>query len=297
MYPRVSNTPKKQQPVSGDENVRKEAQLEESQKSVQPMGNEAANIELMNQMLREANADNELDLSGYEGLNQSRGNIDLNNSMYLNSSHNIVNEDWLDQVKSGKEKKEPGSVPKESEKKKDVKNPPQEDMKAALEIAEDLVQEQAPQQAPKEEEDFSPLSTYSPDEDLVAETGRKKKIKKGKKSSSNVNNLFAANGKNVGGIEDARWKAAAAKRVKKVQLENPAEQEAFQAEEMEKLKIWNFDAMKEFELFPRSPQPAHHREDQVFLPCKRRSAFQHLHPIRAALPSALPSIDQTIHFP
>ncbi len=244
MYPRVSNTQKKQQPVSKDESVRKEAQLEEDQKSVQPMGNEAANIELMNQMLREANADNELDLSGYEGLNQSSGNIDLNNSMYLNSSHNIVNEDWLDQVKSGKEKKEPGSDPKESEKKKDVKNPPQEDMKAALEIAEDLVQEQAPQQAPKEEKDFSPLSTYSPDEDLVAETGRKKKIKKGKKSSSNVNNLSAANGKNVGGIEDARWKAAAAKRVKKVQLEKPAEQEAFQAEEMEKLKNWNFDAQK-----------------------------------------------------
>lgn len=66
MFPRTESTQKKQQPIAKDESVRKENQLEEDQNSVQPMGNEAANVELMNQMLREANDDNELDLSGYE---------------------------------------------------------------------------------------------------------------------------------------------------------------------------------------------------------------------------------------
>ena len=71
MFRRLHNDQTKdQQPVAKDENVRKEAQLEEDQESVQPMGNEAANVELMNKMLREANADNELDLSGYEGLEE-----------------------------------------------------------------------------------------------------------------------------------------------------------------------------------------------------------------------------------
>ena len=44
--------------------------------------------------------------------------------------------------------------------------------------------------------------------------------------------------------KDARWKAAAAKRIKKVELANPAEQEAFHAEEMERLKNWDFNAQK-----------------------------------------------------
>lgn len=259
MFPRTESTQKKQQPIAKDESVRKENQLEEDQNSVQPMGNEAANVELMNQMLREANDDNELDLSGYEdqevvevpfnggnrGPEGGSGAIDLNNSMYLNSSHNIVNDEWLDRVKSGKEKNVPGIAPKEPEKKKDEKHPPQEDVKAALDIAEEIVKDQ-PQQAPKkeEEEDFPPLSTYEIEEDLAANTGRKKKKKKGKKSSK-ANEIPE---RQLGGMEglhkDARWKAAAAKRIKKVELANPAEQEAFHAEEMERLKNWDFNAQK-----------------------------------------------------
>ena len=167
MFPRTESTQKKQQPIAKDESVRKENQLEEDQNSVQPMGNEAANVELMNQMLREANEDNELDLSGYEdqevvevpynggdrGSGDGSGANDLNNSMYLNSSHNIVNEEWLDRVKSGKEKNVPGVAPKEPEKKKDEKHPPQEDVKAALDIAEEIVKDQPQQQAPKKEEE------------------------------------------------------------------------------------------------------------------------------------------------
>ena len=260
MFPRTESTQKKQQPIAKDESVRKENQLEEDQNSVQPMGNEAANVELMNQMLREANDDNELDLSGYEdqevvevpynGGDRGSGANDLNNSMYLNSSHNIVNDEWLDRVKSGKEKNVPGIAPKEPEKKKDEKHPPQEDVKAALDIAEEIVKDQ-PQQAPKkeeeeeeEEEDFPPLSTYEIEEDLAANTGRKKKKKKGKKSSK----ADEIPERQLGGMEglhkDARWKAAAAKRIKKVELANPAEQEAFHAEEMERLKNWDFNAQK-----------------------------------------------------
>ena len=66
MYRQINHNSRKQQPEAKDESVRQEIQQEEDLKSVQPMGNEAANIQLMNQMLREANADNMLDLSGYE---------------------------------------------------------------------------------------------------------------------------------------------------------------------------------------------------------------------------------------
>ena len=269
MFRRLHNEQTKdQQPVAKDENVRKEAQLEEDQESVQPMGNEAANVELMNKMLREANADNELDLSGYEGLEEeiipynkqddkpldkSEENIDLNNSMYLNSSHNIVNENWLERVKSSKEKNKPGSAPKEQEKKSDVKNPPQEDVKAALEIAEEIVKDQPAQEAPNnEEEDFPPLSTYAPDEDMVVETGRKKKIKKKKtqeppeqqEEKNKQPELKIMGFENLN--EDARWKHEAGKRLKKVELAEggPEAVKEFQDTEMEKLKDWNFDAVK-----------------------------------------------------
>ena len=59
--------------MAKDENVRKEAQAEEDVKTVQPMGNEAANVELMEQMLKDANDDISLDLG---------------------SSNNIVNENF-----------------------------------------------------------------------------------------------------------------------------------------------------------------------------------------------------------
>ena len=73
MLPRTSSLKNKQQPVAKDENVRKEAQAEEDVKTVQPMGNEAANVELMEQMLKDANDDISLDLG---------------------SSNNIVNENF-----------------------------------------------------------------------------------------------------------------------------------------------------------------------------------------------------------
>ena len=105
MFPKVNNSSEKKQPQAKDPNVRADAQLEENN-SVQPMGNEAANIALMNQMLKEANADNELDLGEYidqdqiigPGNNEGNAHLehpgadDPNNSMYLNSSHNIVND-------------------------------------------------------------------------------------------------------------------------------------------------------------------------------------------------------------
>ena len=63
MLPRASSTQEKK-PAAKDENVRKEAELEEGLGSIQPAGNEAANAALMDQMLKEANNDNNiLDLS------------------------------------------------------------------------------------------------------------------------------------------------------------------------------------------------------------------------------------------
>ena len=52
MFGRINNSQnKKQQPIPGDKNVQKEAELEEDRKSVQSMGNEAANVELLNDIL------------------------------------------------------------------------------------------------------------------------------------------------------------------------------------------------------------------------------------------------------
>ncbi len=55
MFRQASSTQiRNRRPEAGDENVRAEAQAEEKN-SLQPMGNEAANTELLDQMLKEAN--------------------------------------------------------------------------------------------------------------------------------------------------------------------------------------------------------------------------------------------------
>lgn len=131
MLPRINNEPKKeQQPQAKDEHVRNEAQ-EEEQKSVQPMGNEAMNALMLNQMLKAANAqtgedflagleedeklnesirsssnENNIILNSNNNVNNNINNRndsepeadDLDNSMYLNSSHNIVNDNWLEHI-------------------------------------------------------------------------------------------------------------------------------------------------------------------------------------------------------
>ena len=54
MFGRSNNSQNKnQKPVPKDANVRKNAEFEEDQKSVQPMGNEAANAGLMDEILNE----------------------------------------------------------------------------------------------------------------------------------------------------------------------------------------------------------------------------------------------------
>ncbi len=128
MLPKINNDQKNQQPQAKDPNVREDARLDDLN-VIQPMGNEAANIALMNQMLKEANADNELDLADYEGqeesvvpYNGSERNIigepgadDPNNSMYLDSSHNIVNDNNFINGINVKELREQGA--KEEDKK------------------------------------------------------------------------------------------------------------------------------------------------------------------------------------
>ena len=167
--------------------------------------------------------------------------------MYLNSSHNIVNEDWLDRVKEEKKNKKAQKPEKE-------KNPDQEDVKEIFEIAEEVVQDEIKQKGPAKEsekvsepkkDEFEPLSTYDLDEDMRVETGRKKNKKKKKKNASESALKNTSGVEGVEGIEDARWKDAAMKRVKKVELDSGKEAtDAFHAEEMEKLKNWSFNAEK-----------------------------------------------------
>ena len=102
MFGKTGKEQKNEQSAAKDPNVLKEGQ----QQDIQPMGNEAANVDHYTNMLREANADNMLDISdeiiqevenpnllkNVKDLIKHPGADDLNNSMYLESSHNIVND-------------------------------------------------------------------------------------------------------------------------------------------------------------------------------------------------------------
>ena len=76
---------------------------------------------------------------------------------------------------------------------------------------------------------------------------KKKKVKKSPKQQNIVNSKPKSK---ISGLEaldeDARWKHEAGKRLKEVELRDGSEEEKaqFQAEEMEKLKNWNFDPVK-----------------------------------------------------
>ncbi len=240
MFGRIDQN-KKQDPQPKDSSVQQEAQLEEDSKSLQSMGNEAANINLMNQinqmnqMLREANADNELDFSEYDNQEEvivpfnknvhdvikDPGADDPNNSMYLESSHNIVNDNNfinginVKDLQSSAGKKKDGedkkalSGPEENlleidtrpheiiEKEKQAKLPAKGGQGPAQNIIEPVIQSAANVPAQQDEEipEFyvdseNPYEELmDPDHplnrDLVVEAPRAKKKKgKGKKKSS-----------------------------------------------------------------------------------------------------------------
>ena len=253
MLPQINNSRKEKQPKARDENVRNEIDFL-NRNDIQPMGNEAANIQLKENYINmpgEANEDNMSDLSYAEPeevpipdevkkgskkfsrgniinnkpdrieklLDESDSSIDLNNSMYLNSSHNIVNENTLERL-NNKQKNKP---------KKGKKKPDREEIKDAFEIAEEIVKDQPQLKNP---------DTYAQDEDMAVHTGKKikKSDDKGLKNRGIVENADE--------MADEYWKSAARERIKKVEMRDPNEQVRFQAEEMEKLKNWNFQPVK-----------------------------------------------------
>lgn len=91
MFGRTNNCQnKRQQPIPGDENVRKEAEFEEDQKSVQPMGNEAANVELMNEILNEPEVENRLNISD-ENIENFRERPNTGKKKNLNPDKLLIN--------------------------------------------------------------------------------------------------------------------------------------------------------------------------------------------------------------
>lgn len=87
-------------------------QLAEEQNSIQPIGNEAANAELMDQILNEINTGSGPGPDAYANLKEEiipdNSGIQIHpepdkpdDSDYLNNSHNIVNEDWLESIGKG----------------------------------------------------------------------------------------------------------------------------------------------------------------------------------------------------
>ena len=250
MLPRTSSLKNKQQPVAKDENVRKEAQAEEDVKTVQPMGNEAANVELMEQMLKDANDDISLDLGSSNNIvNENFRSGGSKKGRFPDSSLRIFNDNNIIRNDTGSDISDESGLNIISTSGKPKKKPSKDDEKKALNMAEKIVQGQAP----NIDDDFAPLSTYAPDEDMIVETGSKKsakKKKKGKKSPGQQNIINPRPKSKITGLEaldeDARWKSEAVKRMKKVELasEDEAEQAQFQADEMEKIKNWNFEPVK-----------------------------------------------------
>ena len=181
---------------------------------------------------------------------KSEDSIDLNNSMYLNTSTNIVNEDWLDKVKEKKAKK------KKIKAEKGNKKPNQKEIKAAFNIAENIIENQ---EKPEPIQYLQP-STYAMDEDLIAVRGKTRKIKKKKSekpkekkgTADQANQLIkgAADQKEqpkesqeltLNGIEDEYWKAPARERLEKTpELHDPQEL----SEEMKRLRDWDFQPQK-----------------------------------------------------
>ena len=190
MFRKISNNQKTE---AKDESVRQEARQAEEQNSIQPMGNEAANAELMDQMLNEMNAGSGPCPDKYAELNEEiipdNSGIrippvpdKLNDSDYLNNSHNIVNEDWLEssgkggrgsraseksnlisnEIGSSSDDEDSDHIISTSSKKKDKKSkrkPDQKDAENALEIAENILKDVPAKKAPVFKAEFDPLST------------------------------------------------------------------------------------------------------------------------------------------
>jgi len=234
---------KNQQPIPGDKNVQKEAELEEDRKSVQPMGNEAANAELLNEILNEPEVKNRLEISD-ENIENFRERPNTGKKKNLNPDkllrnhlssgddgdniyniNNINNENNIEKEfffggneirndDSSSEGEEDllniNTDPPKEKKKKGKKKPDKEDAKAAIEIAEEIVEDDPDQ--------FPPISTYAPDEDLMAVTGPKKNVKKkGSKSTADEIKPSKAGIDDLQRLGDARWKAEAAERIRKIE--------------------------------------------------------------------------------
>ena len=144
MFRKISNNQKTE---AKDESVRQEARQAEELNSIQPMGNEAANAELMDQMLNE--------------INTGRGASEKSNliSNEIGSSSDDEDSDHI--ISTSSKKKE----------KKSKKKPDQKDAENALEIAEDILKDAPAKKVPEFKAEFDPLSTYAEDGDLAAVRG------------------------------------------------------------------------------------------------------------------------------
>ena len=302
MLPSTGSKKKIGKPQAKDESVSEEIQQEEKLNSIQPMGNEYANIELnadsgpnfYTKLLRGANADNMLDISEYldkkpldlsdeidqasieEDAKSSSGNkngsllgksedsIDLNDSMYMNTSTNIVNEEWLDKVKEKKAKK------KKAKEGIDNKKPDQKEIKAAFNIAENIIEEEGEKKEKEKPEppDYVQPSTYARDPDLIAERGKHKRKKKTtapkKDAAPQLNNLIAnaaPQGKQpaandakqadqsqgpeqegLGWVMEEYWKGPARERLLK--NEDVNQNPEMLSTEMKKVQDWDFEPQK-----------------------------------------------------
>ena len=158
-------------------------------------------------------------------LGESDRSIDLDNSMYLNSSHNIVNENTLERLAEKKKDKL----------KKGEKKPDQKVIKNVIEFAEEIAEDQ-PQ--PKDTHTHAKPDTYASDEDMVVQRGKKRK------KSSDKGPVNRGIVENADAMADEHWKSAARERLENMQFRDQDERKKFLDEEMGKLKDWDFQPQK-----------------------------------------------------
>ena len=187
---------KQQEPK--DKNVKKEAQLE-NQNEIQPMGNEAAVKEFMDQVLKEAVSKSKPVRNPYE----EPGADDPNNSMYLNSSHNIVNENNPfpprfkdDSISEDEDDNIIKNLFREDE--KNNEEPPKEEVQQVIAPVIQAAADQA-QNGPEQQEDEKPEFYVDPEgpnhdledpnhplnRDMVVEAPKRKH----KKADNEINNI------------------------------------------------------------------------------------------------------------
>ncbi len=267
MFGRVSNDTKQQQ-AAPDENIRKESQLEEDLESVMPAGNEAAQEFLPLSMIIGNNA--------LDGLIEDQPGVSNADDFDEDDPHRnrskpsgkrkkldlTISNSWMDEV-LGKDDEEPAQENAddldEEDQRRDRSKPSGGIKKADLTLSnswmDEVLGEDDEDHPVREEKEKEPgnleeYNDYALEKDMRPSAALKNNVKnrrnKTKKKGAKARRL----GQNeINGLEEAEqdhWKGPAMERLQQVRAadDQADKKKALYAEEMEKIKNWDFHAQK-----------------------------------------------------